>query len=140
VIKSAQFIDGQKSMVLEITSPILGFESLQSVTLEEIDSLFATLYATHERSLSFTVCNPFALLQEYAFDIPDRTKEQLGIQEGSPIRVVCIVVPRTPIEASTVNFLAPIVINTQTQRMAQVALDKLSYPHFDTQKPISDFI
>lgn len=127
-------------MVLQIKAPILGFETLQSVVIKPIDTLFSTLHATNEADVSFTVANPYALLGEYDFEIPDSVKMKLQIDDDTQLEVFCMLVAQNPIEKSMVNFLAPIVINRDKKLLAQVALNPADYPNFSLQEPISNFI
>ena len=129
-----------ESMVLQIKAPILGFESLQSVVLKPIDELLSTLHTTNEAEVSFTVVNPFHLLNAYDFEIPDSVQMKLGIDDDSEIAVYCMLVSQTPIEDSIVNFLAPIVINKSKKLLAQVALDPNMYPQFTMRDPISNYM
>lgn len=123
-------------MVLQIKSPILGFESLQSVVFKEIDDLFSSL---RDGEISFTVLNPFKLMDEYDIEIPDSVKLKLDIQEGDAIAVYCMVVTQEPIKNSVVNFLAPIIVNTDKKLLAQVTLNPQNYTHLGIQDPISKY-
>lgn len=127
-------------MVLQIKSPILGFESLQSVVLKEIDDTFSTLHTTNDSEISFTVLNPFSLIESYDIEIPDSVKMKLGIEDGDTIAVYCMVVTQDPIENSIVNFLAPIIINMSKSFLAQVTLNPQDYSHLGIQDPISKFV
>ncbi len=127
-------------MVLNIKSPILGFESLQSVVLKEIDELFSSLHATNDSEISFTVLNPYRLLKEYDFEIPDSVKMKLEIDDASRIAVYCMVVTQEPMEASRVNFLAPLIVNLDKNLMAQVTLNPNDYPDLGMQEPISNYM
>lgn len=126
-------------MVLQIKSPILGFESLQSVVLKEMDELFSTLHTTNDNEISFTVLNPFRLMDTYDIEIPDSIKLKLDISDETPIAVYCMVVTQDPIENSVVNFLAPIIVNTEKKLLAQVTLKPQDYNHLGIQDPISKF-
>ena len=127
-------------MVLQIKSPILGFETLQSVVLKPMDDLFSTLHATNDSEVSFTVLNPFSLMDEYDIEIPDSIKLRLEIEEDSNIAVYCMVVTQDPIENSLVNFLAPIIVNKDKKLLAQVTLNPQEYTHLGIQDPISKFV
>lgn len=127
-------------MVLQIKSPILGFESLQSVILKPMDDLFSTLHTTNDSEVSFTVLNPFSLMEEYDIEIPDSVKLKLEIEDNSNIAVYCMVVTQDPIENSLVNFLAPIIINKDKNLLAQVTLNPQDYKTLGIQDPISKFV
>ena len=46
----------------------------------------------------------------------------------------------TPIEKSTINFIAPLVFNVDNQAMAQVLLDSSLYPSFTLVENISKYL
>lgn len=127
-------------MVLQIKSPILGFESLQSVVLKEMDDTFSTLHTTNDSDISFTVLNPFKLIDDYDIEIPDSIKMKLSVEEGDNIAVYCMVITQEPIKDSVVNFLAPIIINMSKNLLAQVTLNPQDYSHLGIQDPISKFV
>ncbi|MDH5464264.1 MAG: flagellar assembly protein FliW [Thiovulaceae bacterium] len=127
-------------MVLEVKVPILGFESLQSVVVKEVDTIFSTLHATNDSKISFTVVNPYRLMEDYDFEIPDSVKLSLAIDEQTNIAVYCMVISLEPKEASTVNLLAPLVVNLDKKLLAQVSLNPNKYSHYGLQEPISSFM
>ena len=105
-------------MVYEVKKPILGFEDVLKVELEEIDGLFSTLKSVDREHPSFTLVNPYQL-REYSFDIPKDVEALLDIKEDSNILVYNIVVLHNPMTESVVNFKAPLIFNKDTGKMAQ---------------------
>jgi flagellar assembly factor FliW len=71
---------------------------------------------------SFTLISPFAL-REYSFDIPSSLQGLLGITPQSNLLIYNIMILQTPIEKSTINFVAPLIFNTDNQTMAQIIVD-----------------
>ena len=126
-------------MVLQVKSSILGFESLKSVVLSPIDELFSTLSAEDESQISFTICNAYALMPDYDFEITDELKELLEITPESSFVVYSMVTIQDPIEASGVNLLAPVIINLDKQLLGQISLSSLDYPNYDMNTPLSSF-
>ncbi len=125
-------------MVFAIKSPILGFEHIQEVTLESVDEFFAKLI-TMPDNLSFTLINPFAI-RSYDFEIPEYFRSLLGITQTSNVLIFNIMVVSTPIEQSTINFIAPLVFNVDNQTMAQVLLDSTLYPEFELIGNVSKYL
>jgi len=109
-------------MVYEVKKPILGFESVLKVELEEIDGLFSTLKAVDSEVPNFTLVNPYQL-REYSFDIPKDVEVLLDIKEDSKILVYNIVVLHNPMTESVVNFKAPLIFNQDNGTMAQFILE-----------------
>jgi len=109
-------------MVYEVKKPILGFENVLKVSLEEIDGLFSTLKAVDKEYPSFTLVNPYQL-RDYSFDIPKDVQVLLDIKENSNILVYNIVVLHNPMTESVVNFKAPLIFNKDNGTMAQFIIE-----------------
>lgn len=122
----------------EVKNTIPGFENINKVEIHKIDELFFTLKDANDTGISFTIINPY-LLREYSFDLPLDIKILLGINEKSNISVYNIVVIQTPLENSNVNFLAPVIVNTDNNKMAQAILNKESHPEFGMAETIKSF-
>ena len=122
----------------EVKSSILGFEDVTHVEIHEVDEFFSTMQDTHNENLSFTIINPYQL-REYSFDLPTDTKALLDIDEKSNVRVYNIVVIQEPLEISTINFLAPLVINNDNNTIAQAILNKTNHPEFGMTETIKSF-
>ena len=109
-------------MIYEVKKPILGFEHLLKVELEEIDGLFASLSAVEGEVPNFALVNPYQL-REYSFDVPKDVEVLLDIKEDSNILVYNIVVLKTPITESVINFKAPLIFNKDNGTMAQFIIE-----------------
>ena len=125
-------------MIFSVKSPILGFEHIKTMELIELDKFFVKL-ASKDDETSFTMINPFAL-RSYEFDIPSYYEELMDIKESSQLRIYNIIVVSTPIETSTVNFIAPIVCNMDNMTLSQVVLDVTKYPQYGQAEMIENFI
>lgn len=123
----------------EVKGSILGFENTMNVEIVEIDNLFSTIRDVDNEGISFTVVNPYEL-REYSFDIRSNIKVLLDIKENSNLSAFNIVVIQNPLENSTVNFLAPIVINNDNNTIAQVVLDPKRHPDFGMAESIKSFM
>lgn len=125
-------------MSYEVRGTILGFEDTLKVEINEIDDLFSTMQDEDNKDISFTIANPY-VLREYSFDVPSDIKILLGINKDSNINVYNIVVLQKPLENSTINFLAPIVVNNDNKKIAQVVLDRKKHPDFGMSESIKSF-
>lgn len=125
-------------MVFDVKSPILGFESVLKMKLEKIDEAFVRLSNAQDGVPVFTLINPF-VLREYEFDVPAALKLLLDLDKSQNIFIANIMVIQTPIQNSTINFLAPVIFNFDNQTMAQVVLDSLKYPLYGLAEPISTY-
>jgi len=124
-------------MKFEVTVPLLGFEDLKHVELEKIDDVFMKMQSLENEHTSFTLIDPF-VLKEYDFEIPDSTQELLEITENSNLLVLNIVLIQTPIEESIVNFIGPILFNTDSNKAAQVILSEST--EYGVAEKISTFL
>lgn len=122
----------------EVKSSILGFETIQTLEIHEIDELFCTMKDANNNQIAFTIVNPY-VLREYSFDLPTNIKILLDINEKSQIKVFNIVVIQNPLENSTVNFLAPIIVNEDNNTIAQAILNKQTHPDFGMAEMIKSF-
>jgi len=126
-------------MEFEVKLPLLGFEEVTKMELIMIDDVFMKLQAKNEAEHpTFTLVNPYAL-REYKFDIPDSVIEALELKDDANVSILNIVVVQDPITSSTVNFIAPIIFNTDNKTMVQVILDTAKY-NFAIAEPISHFM
>lgn len=119
--------------------PILGFDNVSKLELSEIDDIFVSARNAEDNVPAFTLINPYAL-REYSFDIPIAAKVLLDITSDSKLLVYNIVVLQNPIESSVVNFLAPLVFNTDTKVMGQIVLDATKYPQFGVAEKIENYL
>ncbi|MDQ7042284.1 MAG: flagellar assembly protein FliW [Sulfurimonas sp.] len=125
-------------MSYDVRGELLGFPDTQKVTIEEIDSFFCTLKDINNEHITFTVVNPYAL-REYSFDIPVDIKILLEITQESKLSVYNILIIQNPIEDSYINFLAPIIVNNDNKKLAQIVLEPKKYPDFGMIESIKSF-
>ena len=125
-------------MSYEVKGNILGFEETTNVEINEMDDLFSTMRDSNNENISFIVVNPYSL-REYSFDLPTDIKVILEIDENSNFSVYNIVVIQKPLEDSTVNFLAPIVVNNDNNKIAQAVLNSKRHPDFGMAEKIQSF-
>ncbi|WP_457749151.1 flagellar assembly protein FliW [Sulfurimonas sp.] len=121
-----------------VKGEILGFANTKQVEINEIDELFSTMSDTQNKGISFTLVNPY-LLREYSFDIPSDTKNLLEINTDSKISVYNILLIQKPLEKSTINFLAPIIINHDNNTLAQIVLEPKQNPNYGMAESIESF-
>ena len=124
-------------MKFDMCVPLLGFENVTQVELQKIDGVFMKLYSNENKNISFTLIDPF-VLREYDFEVPLNIKEKLEIDENSNILIQNIVLIQTPIEDSIVNFIAPLIFNTDNKKAAQIILSDSK--EYGIAEKISDFL
>lgn len=124
-------------MKFDIAVPILGFENLKKVKLEKIDDIFMKMQSLEDEHIAFTLIDPF-ILREYDFEVPQKTQELLKVNEKSNILILNIVLIQTPIEDSVVNFIGPLVFNTDNNKAAQIILQEST--KYGVAEKISSFL
>ena len=125
-------------MSYEVKGQILGFENTMNVEIHRVDDLFSTMIDADNKNISFTLVNPY-LLREYSFDLPTSLKILMKIKEDSNVNVYNIVVIQKPLEKSTINFLAPIIINEDNKTIGQAVIDSNDHPDFGMAETIEAF-
>jgi flagellar assembly factor FliW len=123
-------------MQFDLKLPLLGFDAVSKMELQKLDEIFLRLETIGDGP-SFTLINPFAL-REYSFDIPTSLQALMGITPESNLLIYNIMIIQTPIENSTINFVAPIIFNTDNQCMAQIIIDNRS--DFSIAEPIKNYL
>ncbi|RUT33274.1 flagellar assembly protein FliW [Paenibacillus zeisoli] len=119
-------IDISEEQIYHFLKGIPGFEGeTKFVLIHGEEGPFSYLQSTEDKSVSFLVADPFVFYPNYEFELPDAEAEELGIQEEVLVR--CVVTLKDPVEESTINLLAPIVLNPVTFRGKQVVLNKTNY-------------
>ncbi|MBS7344116.1 MAG: flagellar assembly protein FliW [Caryophanon sp.] len=99
----------------------------------EADVPLASFQSIHSADIGFLVAYPFAFKADYAFDLSEADKEMLEVEEETDVLVYGIVTLKENFQSSTINLLAPIVINKVKKVGKQIILqdnDKhpLRYP------------
>jgi len=133
-------IEVQESSFFEFVSPILGYDNeLKFILVEHNEnSKFKWLQSIQTPSLAFAVTTAGLFGIEYSFELPDSTQEELAIEDAEDILALSIVViPHENPRRSTINLLAPIIINLKTNKASQVILSgsnfEVDYPLFEKE-------
>lgn len=124
-------------MRFDICVPLLGFEEIKEVELQKIDDIFVKMQAVENKDVSFTLIDPF-VLREYDFEVPQNLQDILEIDEKTNLLILNIVLIQTPIEDSVVNFIGPLLFNTDNNKAAQVILPEST--NYGVAEKISDFL
>ena len=102
----------------KIVLPILGFESLNSLSIEKIDDSFSFL--VFDKKTKVTVVNINVLNKiSFAFQIDADVLEKLKIRSKEDFATYFAVVSQNPIEHSIINLVSPIFINEKEKLIGQ---------------------
>ncbi|YCI23180.1 flagellar assembly protein FliW [Paenibacillus sp. Z3-2] len=89
------------------------------------DTPFNYLQSVREPALAFLLASPFMFVPDYSFELSEADKEELEIQDQ--VSVYSIVTIQAEANKSTMNLLAPVVLNPEKRVGKQVVLHQSSY-------------
>lgn len=124
-------VDIQESEIITFEQGLPGFTEYKKFALIGLDAdlPIAMLQSVEEVDINFVVAFPFAFNKEYAFDISEEDKEELQITDESEVLTYTIVTLKETFIESTLNLLAPVVININKKLGKQIVLsDSDRYP------------
>jgi flagellar assembly factor FliW len=126
--KFEETIEINESDILHFEHGLPGFEEeKQFVILPMEGTPFSTLQSVFTKDLAFFTTNPFLFFKEYDFELPESVQEQLKIKEESDVLVQAILTIHEPLDNSTANLQAPVVINVKENLAKQVVLTDSQY-------------
>ncbi|RJU02758.1 flagellar assembly protein FliW [Arthrobacter frigidicola] len=116
------------SAAVSFTAPPPGFEPHVEFTLAAIDGAdgLYSLTAAEDRGLRVFVVDPAIYLPEYLPRFSAELLEAIGLGSAQDPQV--LVVARPGGEATTVNLLAPVLLNPETGQGSQVILSDQHWP------------
>ncbi|ETT49973.1 flagellar assembly protein FliW [Paenibacillus sp. FSL R7-269] len=119
-------LDITEEQIYHFSKGVPGFEEDIDFALITVDDgPFSYLQSLQNDSISFLLCDPFVFYPTYEFELPQADKEELEIIDDVKIR--CMVTIKEELEHSTVNLLAPIVLNPIIRSGKQVVLHNSNY-------------
>lgn len=117
--------------VITFTAGLPGFEQLHHFVLAQPDPAmpFSYIQSTEDVAVSLLTVDPFAFYPQYDFKLPETVQEELDIESEQDVVVLSVVTLKEELEQSTLNLLAPIVINARTRKGRQLILNNSPYQH-----------
>lgn len=105
---------------------IPGFEELtQFIVVDIPGSPFSQLQSIQEEQISLLITDPFIFYPNYEFDLQPSIIEELEL--GNNFLIRNIVTTKNKITDSTINLLAPIILNLDNNQARQVILQSTEY-------------
>ena len=116
--------------VIEFVHPMPGFPDTHRFTLEPLDEagVLSALRSLDHADLQFLVVPPAGFHPTYAPEVDDESAAELGLTSAEQALVLLVVHAGPDLASTTVNLRAPIVVNIETSRAAQVILEDVSLP------------
>lgn len=124
-------VEIEEKEIITLTNGLLGLEEYKKYVLLPLDkdNPLAIFQSIEEPQIGFVVAYPFAFKKDYAFDISEEDKVELQVEKEEDIIAYSIMTLQDPFEKSTLNLLAPLVINRVKKCGKQIVLqDNQSYP------------
>ena len=130
-------IDIDENRIFEFVLPIIGFDTLKKFVILEPgkETLFKWLQSVDDPTLAFPIISVSTLNIDYSIDLPDNVVDMLEVTSVDSLLVMNITsIPQDDPKATTINLLAPLIFNVDTQKAGQIVLSRsgydISYPMF----------
>ena len=132
LIKTTRFgeIEVDENLIFDFVSPIVGFDEAKYFILVENDNnnIFRWLQSTEYPELAFPVSTASNFKIDYNFEIDDQTVAILDLKSVEEVLTLNIVsIPAGAPHKSTINLLAPVIINKRTKKALQMILNGSEY-------------
>jgi flagellar assembly factor FliW len=119
--KEDLLVKTQETSLYNFSKGIPGFEEhLQFRIIDISDAPFSYLQSEVMPEISLLIADPFIFFPNYEFEIPASVEEELQLRTDFLVR--CVVTLNEKIEQSTINLLAPLIMNTSNRCAKQVIL------------------
>jgi len=120
-------VEIDSSQIIEMPEGIIGFAGFSRYAYlpHDSDGVFAWLQCIDNPSLAFVVTNPMIFFPNYRIDGSEPDFARLNLDQFKVLAIVTV--PNDP-KQITGNLLAPLVIDSATNRGWQVILEKTDYP------------
>lgn len=129
-----------KGIKLNVKCPILGFEDTKELEFFPVDEIFNKVKSLDGRDFEFVLIDSQLIRPGYDFAIPTYYQELLGLSEDSKKQAFIIVAVHKNQEETTLNFLAPMLVNWDNNSVAQVILEPGAYPDYFQADKITNYI
>lgn len=114
--------------VIHFEEGLPGFEHLHYfVFVDSEEGVFNYLQAVEDPDICFIITNPYTFVESYEPSIQENYFEKLGGGATEHFVLFTIVCLRRPIETSTINLAAPVLIQTEHKKGIQVILEDKKY-------------
>ncbi|AEE15299.1 Flagellar assembly factor fliW [Thermodesulfobium narugense DSM 14796] len=114
--------------IIKFPRGVYGFEGEKNFKISIPDKSMPLAYLQEISSnLRFIVVDAFSVFKDYDVVIEKYDADAINLEKEEDAIVLCIVNMKNPVQDSTVNLLAPLVINKKNKVGIQIIMDKSSY-------------
>lgn len=119
-------IEVMQEQLYSFEEGILGFLEEKQFALIPFgkNTPFMILQSTSNVQIGFVLAFPYTFKIDYAFELSKQDIEALNIEKQEDIITYAIVTLKDTLPNSTINLLAPIIINTKTRQGRQIVLNE----------------
>jgi flagellar assembly factor FliW len=124
-------VDINEEDIITFPQGIPGFQDEKEFVILPLtdDGNYQVLQSVNTSYVAFVITSPFLLRQDYEFDLDENTIQQLEINKPDDVVVYSVLTVKDPFKNTTINLVAPIVINTVNKKGKQVILQNKSYTY-----------
>lgn len=118
-----------ESEIIRFPWGLPGFAALHRFLVISVDEEkgYIWLQSLDDLGIAIPICDPWSLFDDYEAPLPLYAKQSLKIERPDGFCVMCVLVARPDSGETTINLLAPIVINLETRIGRQVTLENQRY-------------
>ncbi|TML28055.1 MAG: flagellar assembly protein FliW [Actinobacteria bacterium] len=130
---TAQLIDVTETAelpVLEFVAPMPGFPEQRRFVLVRLEDegVLYSLTSIEVPHLRFLVVPPTPFFPDYEIDIDNESLVALGLPEADDLLVLLVITAGDSLADTTVNLMAPIVVNQRSRCAVQLILGASGLP------------
>lgn len=129
-------VEVQESDIITFEQGLLGLADLKKYTILPIESdlPFLLLQSVDDVEVSFVLAYPYAFKADYSYEISEEDSEFLQIDVPEDVISYAIVTMNDSWATSTLNLLAPVVLNVNKKIAKQIVLQ--SSENYSLRHPI----
>ena len=121
-----------ETKLIHFEQGIFGFEDQKEFAVlyegETDDNPFCWLQSVKEAHVCLPLIDPLVWFPDYQPDLPDEEVRKLGELNPEIISIYTVTVVPENLEQMTTNLRAPIVLNLETKKGAQIVIEEGDYP------------
>jgi flagellar assembly factor FliW len=119
----------RESEVVRFPWGLPGFATLRRFLVISVneEQSYIWLQSLDDPRVALPLCDPWSLFDDYEAGLPLYAKQSLDIETAESFCVLCVLVAPPGGAPTTINLLAPIIINLETRVGRQVTLENGRY-------------
>ncbi len=123
-------VDITDEQILNFQNGIPGFPNLRKFALiaQDNDQPIHWLVSLEDRFVALPVVNPWLVCVDYSLNLSQTDVQELGIENQADLSIWAVLtIPKDNPGETTINLLAPIVINLKNRKAKQIIQEESNY-------------